>query len=587
MSALNCTVSGASPSSGSASAHARRGGGPLSAPSSSPSARVVGGVPAAGAAAGAAATGAGGAAVFGVAGVPPPVPPPPPPHPESKRSRGATRVAEQARVCFIQRPPESKLAERRRILTEARKAVNCGRRCGWRAVGALAAVLLSVGSAPAARQGPALGELPLLAIRAAFPDRPLENPPTHVAGTPGALLDRLVEYYAEVSAGRLRIVPTLGSPAVTLPRPRAAYVQHPDALARDALIAFAAVADPTDREALARAQAVVVFFAGAGRESHTQSGATDDPWSNYTALVPPVVVGGGTFDEACVIAEDEVAPFSSFGVLCHEFGHLLGLPELYAPGGLPQEGIGVWGLMGQGTWIQRGEHPPQMCAWSKLRLGWVDVQTIESSAVGVTLPPVESVPRVIKIPAVAGRPGEYYLLENRARIGADRWLPGEGLLVWPVDESVGGFRSGESNVAHKLLHLVEADGRGDLDRGHAAGGNRGDAGDPWSGPSRWRRWLAAGFVLAAGLAVAAAVLRGVRPRPLRTVVMLLGVAGVLLGAARWLGASPVCGPHTPGMAPYDGTPGRVTLRNFSPAGGEMRFDVLFEPAPAPASPGHD
>src|SRR5262249_41648033 len=88
-------------------------------------------------------------------------------------------------------------------------------------------------------------------------------------------------------------------------------------------------------------------------------------------------------------------------------------------------------------------------------------------------------------------PQEYYLLENRLREGADAKLPGDGLLVWHVDERVNGFRTAQQNPAHKLLHLVEADGRGDLDRGHAAGGNRGDATDPWQGPPAWRRRLGA------------------------------------------------------------------------------------------------
>src|SRR5207249_4509503 len=123
---------------------------------------------------------------------------------------------------------------------------------------------------------------------------------------------------------------------------------------------------------------------------------------------------------------EEVPPFGNFGVLCHEFGHLLGLPELYAPGGLPHEGIGVWGLMGQGTWLRLGERPPHPCAWSKLRLGWVDVETIERATRGVRLLAVEEVPRVVKIPASRGRPEEYYLVENRERIGADSGLPGVG-----------------------------------------------------------------------------------------------------------------------------------------------------------------
>ena len=70
----------------------------------------------------------------------------------------------------------------------------------------------------------------------------------------------------------------------------------------------------------------------------------------------PPVAG---FAAAIVVASSEYAHAneegercsSSFGVLCHEFGHLLGLPELYAPGGAMNEGIGKWGLMGQGTWV--------------------------------------------------------------------------------------------------------------------------------------------------------------------------------------------------------------------------------------------
>jgi immune inhibitor A len=356
-------------------------------------------------------------------------------------------------------------------------------------------------------------------------------------------------------------------------------------MAEDALVAFAAAATaPEDRAALRDADGLVVFFAGPGRESHVSGGDAGDPWSNYTPIDPPAAKRVAELDQACVIAEEEVAPFGTFGVLCHEFGHLLGLPELYAPGGAAQEGIGIWGLMGQGTWLGRGDRPPHPCAWSKLRLGWVDVVTVERSTPGILLPAVESEPRVVKIPAVPGRAQEYYLLENRARTGADRELPAGGLLVWHVDESVTGFRTAQSRVEHKLLHLVEADGRNDLDRGHAAGGNRGEASDVWVGPPAWRRQVAPGLMILGALLTAAAVFRAVRPRALRAVaVLVLAAAGLLVGA--WaLRRGPVCGPGTPGMAPYDASPVGVVIRNLSPAGPVMRFDVLVAPAPAGGRP---
>jgi M6 family metalloprotease-like protein len=479
---------------------------------------------------------------------------------------------------FIQGPPVSVFAQRRRILTEVQNAVNSA------ASLLLALLLVTLVVPPAgARAVPTAGDLRLLVVLAGFPDRPLAHDRPYFTGTPTSLVDRLVAYWAEVSGGRLRIVPTVGQAIVTLPAPRPRYVQRPDAMARDAFTGFAhAATDPADVAAL-DADALVVFFAGDGRESHVQGGDPNDPWSNFTNLFPPVRVGTHAFDQACVIAESEVAPFTPFGVLCHEFGHQLGLPELYAPGGLPQEGIGVWGLMGQGTWLRRGAKPPHPCAWSKVRLGWAEVETIDASRRGVILPAVETEARVVKIAAVPARPYEYYLLENRTRQGADEALPGEGMLVWHVDERVGGFRSGQVDPTHKLLHLVEADGRGDLDRGHAAGGNRGDASDPWFGPPRWRRTSAAALLGIGALLVATALLRSARARPLVPVLARLAIAAVLFFLARTLHQSPVCGPATPGMAPYGGEPGRVILRNFSAPGPRMTVDVFVAPASAPVA----
>jgi immune inhibitor A len=470
-------------------------------------------------------------------------------------------------------PPGSEFVRRRRIQTDDLQAVNSARfRVRALLAGALA-LATALGPARAGATPPSRGTLRLLVVLAQFPDRALAKQRVHFAGRRTSLVDRLVAYYDEVSAARLHIVATIGRPVVTLPRPRATYVQHPEAIARDAAIAFdAAATDPADRAALAAADALLVFFAGPGRESHIAGGDPADPWSNYTTIAPPIVVAGRRFPEACVIAEREVHPFSSFGVLCHEFGHLLGLPELYAPGGAAQEGIGVWGLMGQGTWLGHGERPPQLCAWSKLRLGWADADVVERSARGVELAAIERTPRVVKIPG--DRPEEYYLVENRTRSGADQRLPGEGLLVWHVDERVGGFRTAESNPQRKLLHLVEADGRGDLDRGHAAGGNRGDATDPWSGPPRWERFGRGALALVGAVLVALAVLRAMRPRRTVPVLVLLVAAAGALAAAAVLGREPVCGPGTPGMAPYDGGPARVALRNFSPPGPVMRFDVV-------------
>jgi M6 family metalloprotease-like protein len=121
----------------------------------------------------------------------------------------------------------------------------------------------------------------------------------------------------------------------------------------------------------------------------------------------------------------------SISVFCHEFGHMLGLPDLYArPENPGSEGLGVWCLMSN----ERGAgKPQQMSAWCKAQLGWLAPAVIDPRVPQkLVLGPVEgSAGEAFK---VLLRPdgAEYLLLENRRRIGFDESLPSEGLLIWRV-----------------------------------------------------------------------------------------------------------------------------------------------------------
>ena len=64
------------------------------------------------------------------------------------------------------------------------------------------------------------------------------------------------------------------------------------------------------------------------------------------------------------------------GVFAHEFGHDLGLPDLYDTSGLSENGTGFWTLMSSGSWASDsenaiGDKPVHMGAWEKLALGWL------------------------------------------------------------------------------------------------------------------------------------------------------------------------------------------------------------------------
>jgi len=68
------------------------------------------------------------------------------------------------------------------------------------------------------------------------------------------------------------------------------------------------------------------------------------------------------------------------GVFAHEFGHDLGLPDLYDTAG-GDNGTGFWTLMSGGSWLNHGTDsigttPGYMGAWEKLQLGWLDYKTV-------------------------------------------------------------------------------------------------------------------------------------------------------------------------------------------------------------------
>jgi M6 family metalloprotease-like protein len=143
----------------------------------------------------------------------------------------------------------------------------------------------------------------------------------------------------------------------------------------------------------------------------------------------------GTLQQGRTFAE-------TVGSLAHEYGHLLGLPDLYNVKFLQQEeagpeddsaGIGRWGLMGWGALGWNGnDGPTSFCAWSRMRLGWGEVREMGLEREEMRLEDVGRGGDMFKIPL---GPGEYFLLEHRRRSSYyDRHIPGEGLLIWNIKE---------------------------------------------------------------------------------------------------------------------------------------------------------
>jgi M6 family metalloprotease-like protein len=121
----------------------------------------------------------------------------------------------------------------------------------------------------------------------------------------------------------------------------------------------------------------------------------------------------------------------NISVFCHEFGHMLGLPDLYARPEIPgSEGLGIWCAMSN----QAGNGRPQhFSAWCKEKLGWVKPAVLDPTVKQkLILAPVEDSPKECFKVLLKPDSSEYLLLENRRKKGFDASLPADGLLIWRV-----------------------------------------------------------------------------------------------------------------------------------------------------------
>jgi M6 family metalloprotease-like protein len=230
-------------------------------------------------------------------------------------------------------------------------------------------------------------------------------------------------------------------------------------------------------------------------------GRTGAIWPHRAAMPPFETSSIGASGEPIRIADYVILPAIDpatcgplpVGVLAHETGHALGLPDLYDYDGSSQ-GIGSWGLMGTGS--HSSEYSPaHLSAWEKEQLGWTRVAWLTEADSAFAMAPVQESRTIFRFD---GEDGAYLLFENRQQIGSDRFLPGSGLLIWRVDPDRGELGAWNTDERKAAVSLIEADGRGDLARGMRA-----DGGDPFPGRTErdWFRSHAAGGLQLSGITV--------------------------------------------------------------------------------------
>ena len=214
---------------------------------------------------------------------------------------------------------------------------------------------------------------------------------------------------------------------------------------------------------------VYVIYAGYGE---ADGGGDDYIWPHNYALTAS--------DVTCMVDDVQVDNYAcsneinygsgkhnGIGTFCHEFSHVLGLPDLYATNNATHKTMGAWDILDYGPYNNDGNTPPHYSAYERFYMGWLK-PTVVNTACSVQLPALHTSNAAVvmtetgehKLDGLNPNPSTFYLLENRQNEGWDAYLPGHGMLVTKVAYSSSKWENNTVNNTKRSMgvDIIEADG---------------------------------------------------------------------------------------------------------------------------------
>jgi len=223
---------------------------------------------------------------------------------------------------------------------------------------------------------------------------------------------------------------------------------------------------------------VIIIFAGVG-EAQASLSCPDAIWPcNWTLEAAQYYKRGGNGAFSPSPGDPYVNHFAVFnelhgsretsktidgiGTFVHEFGHCLGLPDMYATNNQDHFGMGSWDIMCQGCYANDGYSPVGYSAYEKVFMNWVEYINPEPNTY-YTLPvwnqKNQDTDKTVRIVSGLNK-NEYFFLENRKRVGWDSFLPGEGILITHVTYDANRWsRNTVNNEDIQLITIVPADNK--------------------------------------------------------------------------------------------------------------------------------
>ena len=182
---------------------------------------------------------------------------------------------------------------------------------------------------------------------------------------------------------------------------------------------------------------------------------------------------------------------TGIGTIAHEFGHVIGLPDLYdidyGQNYEDEATPGAWHIMDGGSYNNDGKTPPNYTIYDKYFLGWktpinpcATAQTLTLQAAGTDGYNAYQITSGNSLLAATNATTAYYI-ENRQQSGWDKYLPGHGLVIWRIMYSQSVWEANGPNATPGTLRYAVVSASG-------ATTKIGTASDPFPGTKKVTRW---------------------------------------------------------------------------------------------------
>lgn len=204
---------------------------------------------------------------------------------------------------------------------------------------------------------------------------------------------------------------------------------------------------------------VFVFYAGLGEAS---GGSPMTIWPHSSDVKyfidEKVILDGKLLGRYACSNEIMNNQPDGIGTFVHEFSHVMGLPDLYATSYTDAFTPGSWDVMDYGSYNNDSRTPPLMSSFERHALGWSNPAQPKSGRIQIP-----SMANIRNGYAYRVNDNEIYYLETRVQEGWDKYIPGEGLLIWHVNYSPSVWNSNTVNNSpdKQYVDIIEADGKKD------------------------------------------------------------------------------------------------------------------------------